>query len=85
MRHILFDNARRKQAVSYGGGLHRTQRQPDEFPIARGVPDGELLAVQEAAAALGLSERMAKRDWAYARAWLYREVVRRRSKVKALS
>ena len=107
MRRILIDNARRKQAVRHGGGLHRTERQPDEIAIAGGVPDEELLAVDEAldalaahdprkaelvklryfagltleetAAALGLSERTAKRDWAYARAWLYREIARRRS------
>jgi RNA polymerase sigma factor (TIGR02999 family) len=35
--------------------------------------------LEEAAAALGLSERTAKRDWAYARAWLFREIARRRS------
>jgi len=29
--------------------------------------------------ALGLSERTPKRDWAYARAWLFREIARRRS------
>jgi DNA-directed RNA polymerase specialized sigma24 family protein len=28
----------------------------------------------EAAAALGLSERTARRHWAFARAWLYREI-----------
>jgi RNA polymerase sigma factor (TIGR02999 family) len=32
---------------------------------------------QEAAALLGLSERTAKRTWAFARAWLYREMKRR--------
>ena len=30
----------------------------------------------EAARLLGLSERTAKRTWAYARAWLFRELVR---------
>ena len=35
------------------------------------------LTLEEAAAALDLSERTAKRDWAYARAWLYREIARR--------
>lgn len=30
--------------------------------------------LEEAAALLGISERTAKRDWAYARAWLYREI-----------
>ena len=37
------------------------------------------LTLEETAAALDLSERTAKRDWAYARAWLYREMARRRS------
>jgi hypothetical protein len=32
------------------------------------------LSGQEAAAALGLAERTATRVWAYARAWLYREL-----------
>ncbi len=35
--------------------------------------------LEEAATALCLSVRTAKRDWAYARAWLYREILRRRS------
>jgi RNA polymerase sigma factor (TIGR02999 family) len=35
------------------------------------------LTLEEAAAVLGLSERTAKRDWAYARAWLFREIDRR--------
>jgi RNA polymerase sigma factor (TIGR02999 family) len=106
MRRILIDNARRKHAVRHGGGLHRTEREPDHLPIAGGAPDEELLAVhesldalaahdprkaelvklryfagltlEEAAAALDLSERTAKRDWAYARAWLYREIARRK-------
>lgn len=34
------------------------------------------LTLEEAAAALGLAERTAKRDWAYARAWLFREITR---------
>jgi len=34
------------------------------------------LTLEEAAKILGLSERTAKRDWAYARAWLYREITR---------
>jgi RNA polymerase sigma factor (TIGR02999 family) len=104
MRRILIDNARRKQAARHGGGLHRTEREPDDLPIAAGAPDEELLAVHEAldalaaheprkaelvklryfvgltleetAAVLDLSERTVKRDWAYARAWLYREIAR---------
>ena len=106
MRRILIDNARRKRAVRHGGGLHRTEREPDDIPIAGGAPEEELLAVhealdalaahdprkaelvklhyfadltlEEAAVVLGISERTAKRDWAYARAWLYREITRRK-------
>jgi RNA polymerase sigma factor (TIGR02999 family) len=36
------------------------------------------LTLEEAAAALDLSVRTAKRDWAYARAWLFREIARRK-------
>jgi RNA polymerase sigma factor (TIGR02999 family) len=36
------------------------------------------LTVEEAAEALGISEVTAKRDWAYARAWLRREIDRTR-------
>ena len=106
MRRILIDNARRKQAVRHGGGLHRTEFEPEDLPIAGGAPDEELLAVHEAldalaahdprkaemvklryfggltpeetAAVLDISERTAKRDWAYARAWLHREIARRK-------
>ena len=106
MRRILIDNARRKQAVRHGGGLHRTTFESEHLAIAADVPEDELLAVDEAldalaahdarkaelvklryfvgftleetAAALDLSVRTAKRDWAYARAWLFREIARRR-------
>ena len=106
MRRILIDNARRKQAVRHGGGLHRTEFEPEDLPIAGGAPDEELLAVhealdalaghdprkaemvklryfggltlEEAAAVLDISERTAKRDWTYARAWLHREIARRK-------
>ncbi len=32
------------------------------------------LSVEETAAALGISDRTVKRDWAFARAWLHREI-----------
>jgi RNA polymerase sigma factor (TIGR02999 family) len=35
------------------------------------------LTLAEAGEVLGYSERTAKRDWAYARAWLYREIHKR--------
>jgi RNA polymerase sigma factor (TIGR02999 family) len=107
MRRILIDRARQKQAVRHGGGLHRTEMQLEDLPIAGGAPDEELLEVnealdalaahdarkaelvklryfagltlEEAAAALDLSVRTAKRDWAYARAWLFREIARRKN------
>ena len=34
------------------------------------------LTLEETAVALDLSERTVKRDWAYARVWLYREIAR---------
>jgi RNA polymerase sigma factor (TIGR02999 family) len=36
------------------------------------------LTLEETAAVLGISERTAKRDWAYARAWLFNEIQRLR-------
>jgi DNA-directed RNA polymerase specialized sigma24 family protein len=36
------------------------------------------LTLEEAASVLGLPARAAKRDWAYARAWLFREIARQR-------
>ena len=36
------------------------------------------LTLEEAAVALDISERTAKRDWTYARTWLYREINRRK-------
>ncbi len=36
------------------------------------------LTLEEAGSVLGISERTAKRDWAYARAWLFNEVQRLR-------
>lgn len=38
------------------------------------------LSLEEAADALGISHRTAKRDWAYARAWLFAEVGRLRGR-----
>ncbi len=37
------------------------------------------LTIEEAAEVLGISERTAKRDWTYARTWLYNEVSRLRA------
>jgi RNA polymerase sigma factor (sigma-70 family) len=37
------------------------------------------LTLEEAANVMGISERTAKRDWAYARAWLALEVTRLRA------
>ena len=36
------------------------------------------LTIEQAAEALGVSEPTAKRDWAFARAWLFREIGRRK-------
>ncbi len=100
IRHILIDNARRKQAQRHGGGWVRVEF--DDLDLAGAMPDDQLLAVHEAldhlaahdaviaelvklrfftgltleegANVLGLSLAAAKRHWAYARAWLYREI-----------
>jgi RNA polymerase sigma factor (TIGR02999 family) len=100
MRHILIDNARRKQRLRHGGGLRRVNL--DQVELAVATDDETLLRVDEAltkfaaeeplkaelvklryfaglsipeaAAALGMSERTAKRAWAFARAWLYNEL-----------
>ena len=100
MRRILIDKARRKGAVRHGG--HATRVPLDGLDLASPMPDGQLLALDEAldrlaahdavkanlvklrffagltfadaAQALGFSEPTAKRYWAYARAWLYREI-----------
>jgi len=37
------------------------------------------LTVEESAAALGITDRTARRDWVFARTWLVNEIVRRRS------
>jgi RNA polymerase sigma factor (TIGR02999 family) len=40
------------------------------------------LTVEESAAALGITDRTARRDWVYARTWLFNEIVRLRSAAK---
>ena len=37
------------------------------------------MTIEQAADALGISEPTAKRDWSYARAWLFREIDRQHS------
>lgn len=46
MRHILIDQARRKQAVKHGAGLVRTDLDHADLPVALNVPD--MLALDEA-------------------------------------
>jgi RNA polymerase sigma factor (TIGR02999 family) len=46
MRHILIDNARRKQRVRHGGGLQRVNL--DQVEIAAATDDRTLLRVDEA-------------------------------------
>ena len=99
MRHILVDNARRKQAVKHGGGrrrvpleeFHRVAESPEDLldldaaltRLAAEQPDKAGLvqlrffaglSTAEAAGALGVSVATAERWWAFARAWLYREL-----------
>ena len=99
MRHILVDNARRKQTVKHGGGrrrvpleeFHRVAESPEDLldldaaltRLAAEQPDKAGLvqlrffaglSTAEAADALGVSVATAERWWAFARAWLYREL-----------
>jgi RNA polymerase sigma factor (TIGR02999 family) len=99
MRHILVDNALRKQTVKHGGGrrrvpleeFHRVAESPEDLldldaaltRLAAEQPDKARLvqlrffaglSTAEAAAALGVSVATAERWWAFARAWLYREL-----------
>jgi len=57
MRRILIENARRKKAVSHGGGLAQTTL--DTTGIAAPMPDEQLLAVDEALEALSCEDLMA--------------------------
>ena len=45
-------------------------RERSKLRFFTGIPNSQ------AAQILGLSERTAKRNWAYARAWLFREMTR---------
>lgn len=100
MRRILIENARRKKRLKHGGQLERVDIEDVE--VSSPLPDGELLAMDEAlnrltefdprAAELvklcffvGLTQEQAakelnisistiERTWAFARAWLFREM-----------
>ena len=100
MRHILVDNARRKQSLKRGGELVR--HELDDVELALPEPREDVLALDEAlrklaqtdaraaelvqlrffaglslldaAELLGVSPRTAHRLWAYARAYLHREL-----------
>ena len=49
-------------------------RSARSAPVAPGLTASFAMSVEETAEALGLSVATVKRDWALARAWLYREV-----------
>lgn len=57
MRRILVENARRKKALSHGGGLAQTTL--DTTGIAAPIPDEQLLAVDEALEALSRQDPQA--------------------------
>jgi RNA polymerase sigma factor (TIGR02999 family) len=57
MRRILIENARRKQALSHGGGLVQTSLETTG--VAAPVPDEQLLAVDEALDALSREDPQA--------------------------
>ncbi len=100
MRRLLVENARRKNRIKHGGGLHRVELGEEAVPVESPVEDiiafdealeqlslvdkeaAELvklrrfsgLTTEEAAECLGVSTRAAYRTWAFARAWLYRQL-----------
>ncbi len=57
MRRILVENARRKKALSHGGGMARTTL--DTTAIRAPIPDEQLLAVDEALEALAREDPQA--------------------------
>jgi len=57
MQQILIDNARRKARLRHGGG--QVHEELDESRIAVSVPSAELLAVNDALAALALEDPQA--------------------------
>jgi RNA polymerase sigma factor (TIGR02999 family) len=85
MRRILVEAARRKQRPKHGGDRQGIPLA-DAQPVAPGLRDDlvalklvELrhftgLSIAEAAQTLGISPRTADRVWAFARAWLHREL-----------
>jgi RNA polymerase sigma factor (TIGR02999 family) len=84
MRRILIDTARRKRAARHGGEFARVSASATGFDVeavAELVKQKYFvgLTLEEAADVLGISHRTAKRDWAYARAWLFNEVQRLRA------
>jgi RNA polymerase sigma factor (TIGR02999 family) len=54
MRHILVDNARRKQRSKHGGGQERLD--VDQFDIAAAAPDEKILLVDEALEKLAVAD-----------------------------
>jgi RNA polymerase sigma factor (TIGR02999 family) len=80
MRRILIEQARRKSAGRHGGGLERVDLEGIDLPeqastdlLLRVDTALEELAQEDARAAalaLGVTDRTARRDWRFARAWL---------------
>jgi DNA-directed RNA polymerase specialized sigma24 family protein len=74
MRRILIDNARRVGRAKRGGD--RVQLEKEDPQLAKLV---ELryfagMTIEDTAQVLGVSPRTVKRNWAYARAWLKRNM-----------
>jgi hypothetical protein len=69
----------RAQRLECGSLLPPSRHDPGKAPASRGKPDAlqklrDLRPLEQAAEALGISERTAKRYWAFARAWLHEEI-----------
>jgi RNA polymerase sigma factor (TIGR02999 family) len=78
MRRILIENARRKSRLKHGGHLVRTDI--DGMDLAETTPDDKVLKFfggltnREVAETMGVGERSVDRQWAYAKAWLFRVI-----------
>jgi len=92
MRRILIDRARRKSRLKHGGG--QPVLDIAELDIAETLPRFQLknpeaarvvvlkffggLTNEEAAEIMGVNERTIRRQWTFAKAWLYQNIIEQR-------
>ncbi len=72
MRQILVDHARRKRAHKRGAGV--TMMSLDDVSPASQTSIVDVLALDQALEALGVSAATVEREWAMAKAWLHQHL-----------